>query len=172
MWKQWNNILSPLKEQTSVVFKAILWQKYLKYRHKLYNCSCFPTCVLFHCTKGETFLSEARGEKLMNALTSFERSAPRSTISVGSLSLLKEWSWSWGGMFVTERKEQEEGFADRIAAQWHQLRKMCVWNWESMCGIRGKMANGKELPLCSFYRELKRTRMCARRVIPAGCLFL
>lgn len=97
MWKQWNNILFPLKEQTSVVFKAILWQKYLKYRHKLYNSSCFPTCVLFHCTKGETFLSEARGEKLMNALTSFERSAPRSTISVGSLSLLKEWSWSWGG---------------------------------------------------------------------------
>lgn len=171
MWKQWNNILFPLKEQTSVVFKAILWQKYLKYRHKLYNCSCFPTCVLFHCTKGETFLSEARGEKLMNALTSFESSTQKHNFCWLAVTF-KRMELKLGGMFVTERKEQEEGFADRIAAQWHQLRKMCVWNWESMCGIRGKMANGKELPLCSFYRELKRTRMCARRVIPAGCLFL
>lgn len=64
----------------------------------------------------------------MDDFTSFEGSTRSSLAPVGSLSLLKEWSWGleglegWrkgGGVFldcvVMERKKQEEGFADRIA---------------------------------------------------------
>lgn len=77
----------------------------------------FHSCIHLNCTLGQLFFQEATEETLMDDLTrgtGNQRPAP-----VGTLSLLKEWTWGWmgGGVWVVlvmKRKKQEEGFADRI----------------------------------------------------------
>lgn len=66
----------------------------------------FHSCIHLNCTLGQLFFQEATEETLMDDLTrgtGNQRPAP-----VGTLSLLKEWTWGWMGGGGLGRVSDEE----------------------------------------------------------------